>query len=314
MEFDWIVAGSGAAGMTGAVVAHEMGGTALVVEKEPMYGGTTTKSGGVAWIPGNHRQHAMGIDDSCEEGYRYIKGLVGDSVDDARVRAYAEGAAEMLSFMMERSHVHYTPLPDYMDYYETVPGYKAGGRSMDPGAFNLKNLGAQAKHIRDDHYGLMLFNITVVEGRKLGEMKFSSYLLGLKLLLKYWLDIPSRFRGKKDQRVTLGPAAVARLRRSLMDRDIPLWLNSPMLELIVEDGRVVGARIEREGELVEVRARKGVLIATGGFSKNKAMREQYQQGPVSDEWTGASPGATGDGIRMGKEIGADLAFMGSAWW
>ena len=213
-EVDWLVAGSGAAGMTGAVVAHELGGSVLVVEKEPMYGGTTTKSGGVAWIPGNSGMAQAGISDSTEEGYAYLKGLIGDTVGDARIRAYAERAQEMLRFMTQHSHIEYTPLPGYMDYYETVPGYKAGGRSMDPSAFNLKRLGAEAGSIRDDHYGLMPFNITVVEGRQLGEMNFKSYLLGIKLLLRFWLDIPSRLRGKGDQRVTLGPAVVARLRRS----------------------------------------------------------------------------------------------------
>lgn len=232
-----------------------------------MYGGTTTKSGGVAWVPANPGMAQVGISDSTEEAYDYLKGLIGDTVSDARIRAYAERAPEMLQFMTEHSHIEYTPLPSYMDYYEQVPGYKPGGRSMDPSAFNLKRLGAEAAHIRDDHYGLMPFNITVVEGRQLGEMNYKSYLLGIGLLLRFWLDIPSRLRGKRDQRVTLGPAVVARLRRSLMDRNIPLWLDAPMRELLVEEGRVVGAIVERGGERVTVRARRGVLLATGGFPR-----------------------------------------------
>ena len=115
-EVDWLVAGAGAAGMTGAIVAHQLGGSVLVVEKEPVYGGTTAKSGGVAWIPGNHRQAEVGISDTVEEGYNYLKGLIGDSVSEARLRAYAERAREMLQFMMQHSHVHYSALPDYMDY------------------------------------------------------------------------------------------------------------------------------------------------------------------------------------------------------
>ena len=168
-EVDWLVAGAGAAGMTGAVVAQQLGGSVLVVEKEAVYGGTTAKSGGVAWIPGNHRQPAAGVADSTEEGFAYIKGLVGDSVCDTRLRAYAERSSEMLAFMMQHSHVDYTPLPDYMDYYETVPGYKTGGRSMDSAAFNLRKLDQEAAHIRIGHYDdlLLPFNVTVVEGRKL---------------------------------------------------------------------------------------------------------------------------------------------------
>ena len=316
LEVDWLVAGAGAAGMTGAVVAHQLGGSVLVTEKEAVYGGTTAKSGGVAWIPGNHRQAEMGIEDSAEEGYAYLKGLIGDSVDDARLRAFAERASEMLQFMMQHSHVHYTPLPGYMDYYETIDGYKDGGRSMDSGAFNLRQLGEEGSNLRLGHYdGLMLpFSITVVEGRKLQEMNLGSYLLGFKLMLRYLLDIPARLRRQSDNRIALGPALVARLRRSMIDRNIPLWLASPMRELIVENGRVVGATIEHEGIIKRVRANKGVLLATGGFAHNTKMREKYQQAPTGSQWTAAAPGATGDGITMGLEVGAALDFMSSAWW
>lgn len=316
IEVDWLVAGSGAAGMTGAVVAHQLGGSVLVVEKEPVYGGTTAKSGGVAWIPANHRQPLVNIPDSVEEGYAYLKALIGDSVDDARISAYAERASEMLQFMMQHSHIHYTPLPDYMDYYEHLPGYKSGGRSMDPGAFSMRKLGAEAAHIRLGHYDGLLppFNVTVVEGKRLQEMDSGAYLLGLKLMLRYLLDIPSRLQKKRDNRVTLGPAVVARLRRSLMDRDIPLWLNSPVKELLVENGRVCGALVNRQGKNLRIQANRGVLLGTGGFSHNGELRRRFQQAPIGGDWTAAAPGATGDAVIMGEKVGAQLGFMECAWW
>ncbi len=313
---DWLVAGAGAAGMTGAIVAHQLGGAVLVVEKEPLYGGTTAKSGGVAWIPGNHRQAEVGVSDSVEEGYDYLKGLIGDTVPDARVRAYAERAPDMLRFMMTHSHVDYTALPEYMDYYEKVPGYKRGGRSMDPGTISLRRLGEAADSLRIGHYDdlLMPFNVTVQEGRRLAEMNGRSYLTGLVLLLRYLADIPARLRGERDNRLTLGSALVAKLRRSLLDRDIPLWLNAPMKELVTENGRVIGAAVEQNGRTMKIRARRGVLLATGGFSHNAALRREHQQAPVGSDWTAAAPGATGDGILMGRQVGAELGFMGSAWW
>jgi 3-oxosteroid 1-dehydrogenase len=314
MEVDWLIAGSGAAGLTGAVVAHQLGGRVLVLEKEPMYGGTTVKSGGVTWIPGNYRQAAYGISDSREEGYAYLKGLIGDSVPEARLRAYAERADEMLQFMARHSHVDYTPLPDYMDYYEQVEGYKTGGRSMDPGVIHLRRLGNEAGRIRDDHRALLPLNVTVPEGRRLGRMDAGAYLAGGLLVLRYLLDLPARLKGKADQRLTLGPALIAKLRRSLMDRDIPLWLDSPMQELVVEQGRVIGAQILRAGQPMTIAARRGVLLATGGFSRNAELRRHYQGGLVGADWTASAPGATGDGIQMGQAIGAALAFMGSAWW
>lgn len=315
-QVDWLVAGTGAAGMTGAVVAHQLGGKVLVVEKEPVYGGTTAKSGGVAWIPGNDRQTAAGISDSVEEGHRYLQALIGDSVQPERLSAYAHRAREMLQFMAQYSHVDYAPLPQYMDYYENVPGYKPGGRSMDSAAFGMRKLGNEAQNMRTGHYtGLLLpFNVTVAEGMKLQKMNLTSYCLGAKLLLRYLLDLPSRLGKKEDNRLTLGPALVARLRRSMMDRNIPVWLNSPMTQLIVENGRVAGAVVTSQGKDIRVLARRGVLLATGGFSHNDALRQRYQQAPTGTKWTAAAPGATGDGILMGQEVDAQLGFMQCAWW
>ena len=313
---DWLVVGAGAAGMTGAVVAHQLGGSVLVVEKESVYGGTTAKSGGVAWIPGNHRQAEVGVRDSADEGYAYLKGLIGDSVSDARIRAYATRASEMLQFMMQHSHVAYSALPKYMDYYEHLPGYKSGGRSMDNAPIDLRRLGADAETIRLGHYdGLLLpFNVTVEEGQRLQEMDAGAYLLGLRLLLRYLLDIPARLKRQRDNRMTLGPALVARLRLSLQDRNIPLWLNAPVQELLQDNGRVCGAVVNHAGKVQRVEARCGVLLATGGFSHNAEMRRQYQRAPIGSEWTAAAPGATGDAVTMGMSLGAALGFMDCAWW
>ncbi|MEZ5568075.1 MAG: FAD-binding protein [Halioglobus sp.] len=316
LEVDWLVAGAGAAGMTAAVVASVLGGRALVVEKTPYYGGTTAKSGGVAWIPGNHRQAEVGIQDSAEEGFRYLQGLIGDSVPAARVRAYAERSSEMLQFMMRHSQVQFSAIPKYMDYYETVPGYKPGGRSMDNAPFNLRQLGAEAAHIRIGHYdGLMLpFNINIEEGRRLQAMNLRTLLTGARLLLRYWLDIPARLRRQRDNRLCLGPALVARLRRSLLDRDIPLWLNTPVTELLTTDGRVCGAVVERDGQAMRIHARRGVLLGTGGFAQNGALRQRYQQAPIGAQWSASAPGATGDAIALGERVGAALNLMHCAWW
>ena len=316
LEVDWLVAGAGAAGMTGAIVAQQLGASVLVVEKEPVYGGTTAKSGGVAWIPANHRQAEVGIKDSVEEGYDYLKGLIGDTVSDARIRAYAERAGEMLRFMAQHSHVDYSALPAYMDYYEEVPGYKQGGRSMDTGTFSLRRLGSEADKLRLGHYdGILLpFNVTVEEGRRLQEMNLGAYLLGFRLLLRYLLDIPSRLRRKRDNRVTLGPALVAQLRGSMLDRDIPLWLNSPIQKLLTSDGRVCGAIVERDGKAVCIGARRGVLLGTGGFAQNEDIRREYQHAATKARWSSSAPGSTGDAIKLGKDIGASLSFMDCAWW
>lgn len=315
-EVDWLVAGTGAGGLTGAVVAHQLGGKVLVVESSEFYGGTTTHSGGVIWVPGNHLMHTVGIEDSLDEGYQYISSLIGDTVPDARVRAYAYRADEMLQYMEQHSHVSYEPLPLYMDYFEEHKGWKRGGRSMCPGSFSLRRLGAEAEHMRRGPFkGMgMMFNMSVVESSSLMKMNLRSYWLGAKMLLRYIFDIRARLKGKDDNRVAVGEALIAKLRCSLMDRDIPLWLSSPMVELIKEDKRVVGAIVNKQGQPVRIRARKGVLMATGGFASNDEMRQQYHFKPITTKWTAASPASQGDGIRIGQKAGAALGFMHSVWW
>jgi 3-oxosteroid 1-dehydrogenase len=100
----------------------------------------------------------------------------------------------------------------------------------------------------------------------------------------------------------------------MQDRDIPLWLNTPLQELLVDDGRVCGALVSQGGNSRRIYARRGVLLATGGFSHNAEMRQRYQQNPIGSDWTAAAPGATGDAVTVGEKIGAALGFMGSAWW
>ena len=97
-------------------------------------------------------------------------------------------------------------------------------------------------------------------------------------------------------------------------RDIPLWLNTTVKELLTENGRVVGALMDREGSEIRVLARRGVLLATGGFAQNGELRQEVQQAPAGSKWTAASPGATGDGIALGREVGAGTALMECAWW
>ena len=185
---------------------------------------------------------------------------------------------------------------------------------MDPGVIHQRRLGDEGAHMRDDHTGVLPFNVTVPEGRRLGAMDAGAYLLGARLALQYLLDVPARLRKKPDRRLTLGPALVAKLRLSLMERNIPLWLNAPVSKLLTSNGRVVGAEISREGETVRVTARRGVLLATGGFSQNAQLRQRYQQAPTGSDWTASAPGSTGDGILLGQQLGAAVDFMGSAWW
>ncbi|MPY86251.1 MAG: FAD-binding protein, partial [Actinophytocola sp.] len=126
------------------------------------------------------------------------------------------------------------------------------------------------------------------------------------------LAVRNRLRGRRP--LTMGKALVARLWLALRDAGVPVWLRTPLAELVTANGRVIGIRAEQDGEHVAIEARRGVVLASGGFEHNLDMRREYFAGPVTTDWTVGSAGNTGDGIRAGERVGAALDLMDDAWW
>lgn len=313
---DFIVVGSGAGAMTGALVAHDFGARVLVVEKQGVFGGTSSLSGGVIWIPNNHRMARAGIPDSDEEALQYLQQVTGGAVPRAKLQAYIKYGREMAQYLEQNARVAFEAAEAYADYYPELPGGKPGGRSMDPLGFSRRKLGREAHNLNVPAEGEVLrrFAMTAREVHTVMQLSLRSVVLMSGIMLRYYLDLPYRLRGLPDARLTLGRALVGMLRRALMDRDVPVWLQTPALELIVEDRRVVGLAVGREGRRQRIRAEKGVLIAAGGFAHDRNMRNQYGQLPTGEHFSSANTGNTGDGIRLGLAVGADLEFMRSAWW
>jgi 3-oxosteroid 1-dehydrogenase len=313
---DFLVVGSGAGGMTAAVVAAELGSSSLVIEKTDRYGGTTALSGGGIWIPNNDSMLRAGLEDSAEDAVTYLKRVIGPDVSETKIRAYVTEAARMVRFMGERTPVRFHSAEHYADYYPELPGGKKGGRTLDPEPINLSELGEHFPLMRWPDYlgGFMRFSITMRESREMMDLSLKGSLYMARNIARYYLDIPARLRGLPDRRLTLGRALVASCRKAMLDRNIPLWLNTEARELIVENNRVVGVRVLRDGAPLNIRAAKGVLLATGGMGQNGAMRQQYGQLPTGETFSSASPADVGDGIRMGLDCGAALEFMGCAWW
>lgn len=313
---DFLVVGSGAGGMAAAVVAHDLGLSTLVVEKSDRYGGTSAMSGGVIWVPANHRMQAAGIADSAEEAMCYLRQVVGADVAEARLAAYVQHAPQMVRYFEQHSRLRFNAAVEYTDYYAELSGGKPGGRSLDPVPFSRRHLGAVRDQIRLPSAEPVMgkFMLTAIEAHDVMNSTWKRNRIILTRLLLHYLDLPSRLAGRPDARMTLGQALVGALRASLLDRQLPLWLNAAVHELVVVDGRVCGAVIEHAGRRQRIQARKGVLLASGGFAQNAAMRQRYQPAPIGREWTNASPDDTGDGICMGEAVGAALALMQCAWW
>lgn len=315
---DFLVVGSGAAGMTAALRAHDVGGETLVIEKAAVYGGSTALSGGVAWVPNNPLMAQHGISDSADQALRYLEIVTKGSVSKERLRAYIDAAPRMLATLAETSHVRFDCVTKYPDYYPEVEGGKPGGRSCEPAVFDAMQLGAEFGAMRYPPPGKLAmggrvaFKVADAKALLAGGPSLTWFML--RGLLSYYTNFRARRQGLCNTTLTLGRALVGRLRLSLMDRKVPVWLNTSIKELITEGGRVVGAVVEKQGKLVRVQARKGVLLAAGGFERNAAMRQHYQRPPVGSEWTGGCDANTGDTIGLGTAIGASLDLMDESWW
>ncbi len=313
---DVLIVGSGAGGLTAAFVAAEGGARALVVEKTDYFGGTSATSGGGIWIPCSSLAKRAGFDDSPEAAYTYMKTLIGDDASDDKVRAYIDNAHRMLDFLEDKSEVRFVSA-EYADYHMDVAGAKEAGRTHDPVPVYADRLGDDFKRLRPPHpltltYGR--FTWTMEEAQVLMTSSPGAKRMLFKLMLSYALDIPWRFKSARSRRLTGGNALLAALKIAIDRLQVPLWLNAPMSELLMENGRVVGANVVRDGKVVGVRASRGVILAAGGFDHNPELRAKYSRQPSSVAWASGSPSNTGDALHAGVKLGAKTALLDSAWW
>lgn len=320
---DVLVVGSGNGGMTAALSCHEMGGynngsqDVLMIEKSDLYGGTSSTSGGGVWIPCNRYAKEAGADDSLDDAREYLKNTIPDYVPQEMIETYIKEGPEMINFMHERTQMRYESLGMYPDYYTDKPGGKEGHRSMEPTPLKVSEL-KDWFNLRYTHHMMYVFDrisMTQQEAHKIVIKEKGWMFLMMKLMLSYITDFGWLFKEKRGRRLACGSAGVARLRLSMQDRDMPLWLNTAMQELITDDtGRVIGAIIEKEGKTLRIEAKKGVILAAGGFEANQEMRDQYLPKPTNKDWSAAPDINTGDAHRAAMSLGAATAQMNEAWW
>lgn len=314
---DLLVIGSGAGAMTAALFSHDRGAKVLIIEKDEYYGGSTAMSGGALWIPNNHLMEGVDVKDTPEEALTYLKHITEGVVPDERLEAYVKYGPEMVKDLCEKSQIELQALPQYADYYPEVQGGKSGARTIEPVTFDARRLGKDFYQLREPALQTLIMK-RIAQTAKQGHVLLcqSPGWKGLmfKLMASYWFDIGGRFKTKRDRNLTLGNALIGMLRLSLLERDVPLWLETPAREFIVEDGRVVGVMAEKEGQAVRIRATRGVVLGAGGFESNAEMRKKYLPNPTEAAWTCGSPCNTGDVINMGVALGAALELMDDAWW
>jgi 3-oxosteroid 1-dehydrogenase len=311
-EFDVVVVGSGAAGMTAALAAADHGLRAVVLEKTDWFGGSTARSGGGIWAPGNEVLRKAGVRDTPEQARAYLAHVAGDGVPAPRQQALLEHGPAMLALVRAAAPVDFAWVPNYADYYPEAPGGLAQGRSIEPVPLDGRVLGTELAHLNAPYLPTPNgITITQADYRwlSLGPRHPRAVLATAKVFGRL-----ARARVLRQRTLSMGQALAAGLRAGLLAKDVPVWLGTPMTGLELTDGRVTGVRVTRDGQPAVIRARRGVVLAAGGFERNGDMRRRYQREPIGTEWTTGSAGNTGDAIAAGEAAGAALDLMDDAWW
>ena len=311
-EFDIVVAGSGAAGMTAALAAAHLGASAVVLEKTEVFGGTTARSGGGIWAPGNVVLRRAGVVDTPELACAYLEHVTGGHVPAEALRALIEHSPGMLDLVLATTPLRFAWVPGYADYYPEAPGGLASGRSIEPVPLDGHVLDGELARLNPPYLPVPDgIAVTQADYRwlSLGPRHPRAILAGARIAGRM---ARSRLLGRRM--LSLGQALAAGLRAGLVASDVPVWLNTPLTDLVMTDGRITGVRAVRDGRPVLIRARRGVLITTGGFERNADMRRRYQRLPIGTDWTTGAVGNTGDGITAGQQLGAATGLMDDAWW
>jgi succinate dehydrogenase/fumarate reductase flavoprotein subunit len=295
-EADVVVLGSGGAAMTAAISAHDFGASdVMILEKTGMVGGTTAMSGGMLWIPNNQYQIDAGIEDSDEDIVAYLDAIAPEQLDPDTLAAFMESGPEMIRYFIDRTPVRFHAYADFPDYQPYMPGAKPdGGRSLDNEAFSFKQLGKWAARVNPS--------------------KMAYPIRGsLMEAINGTLDEATLAEREEGDYRGLGQALIGSLFKAVIDRDIPVEFEKRARKLVKEHGRVIGVVAEdANGRDYRVRARRGVVIATGGFEWNEKLVQTFLRGPMTGPVS--VPENEGDGLLMAIEAGAQLGNMQNAFW
>ncbi len=312
---DLIVLGTGAAGLSTALTAANEGLEVLLLEKTDRFGGTTCHSAGTCWIPGSRYVEEAGITDDLKRAETYLDALVGDRGPKQMWMTYLETGPKMIDYL-ERMGIRWIPFPGFVDYYPELEGSGRGYRALEPEPFDGKLLGRRDfSHLRGPVPEFALFGgslmvrrkevarlLHLFDGQNLAE-RAQAVLTALGLGVRWVWDLVRLW--PRGTRMVMGNALIARLYYEFRRRGGTIWLNALTRELTRQDGRVTGAVVEYRGVPRTVRARKGVVLAAGGFPASPERRNQYLRQPAA-QYTAAAPGSTGDTFALAESVGGAI--------
>ncbi len=317
-EVDLLVAGAGPGGMTAALAGALEGLEVLLCEKSEQVGGTGATSAGTLWIPGNSQNRAAGYPDSSADAAAYLDALIGDSAADPRRAAYLADGARIIDDLSARSALAFTACGPHPDYRSNLPGAAEAGRAIVPKVFDGRLLGRDFARVRPPIPEFLLLGGMMVGKADLARLlrryrSLGDFVHSARLVLRYLAD---RLHFPRGTRLVMGNALVGRLYYSLKRNRVPILFGTALEEVLAEGGAVTGAVVAVPEGRLAVRVRRGVVLATGGFAHDRALRRALMPAPVPEHSMAVAEN-TGDGIaiarRLGGRLGAGRGRRGGLW-
>jgi len=317
--FDLVVIGAGGAGLSAAVFAAIEGARVLVVERTEFVGGTTAWSAGTTWVPGTHHAAQVNPTDTQADAAKYLNHAVGEQAPAALRDAFLQKGAEAVAKIEAHSSMKYRPYPKHPDYISDLPGSTLSGRALEPVPFDGRLLGDLFPLLRPPIpeftvLGGMMVDRTDINHLLAMTKSWASLKHSVRIVLRHLADRLSHARGT---RLVMGNALVGRLLHSLQQHNqVTLALNTSV-DALERDarGRVVALRLSSATGHTRVLAKKGVVLASGGFNRDPVLRAQKLPG-IPAEWCPAAPGHTGEALALARGLGAveGLGAQSPAFW
>ena len=304
---DVIVVGTGAAGMCAAIRLHTLGLAPILIEKTGFFGGSTAVSGGAVWIPGNPHSEEVGRPDTREAARTYLEGEIGNRMNGPLVDAFLDTGPEVVRFLEAETAVKFAARALGPDYHSDRPGASLGGRVMDPLDYDARELGAALPRLRHP-----IPEFTILGGMMVGRADLGllpkmhrsgkAFAHALRVVLRHGSDL---LRFRRGTRSVLGNALAARLGKTVHDLGIPIYYDTALVGLKQDDGSVTGVTVRHAGAERSIAARHGVILASGGFPQNDAMRADVMAHACRGPHYSMSPeDNTGDSQRAATQLGA----------
>jgi succinate dehydrogenase/fumarate reductase flavoprotein subunit len=300
-----LVIGGGAAGMTAALVGALEGLKTLLCEKTSMLGGTTATSGGTIWVPGTTQSVRAGVPDTIDAARHYLNSVIGPRGGDDQREAFLQSGSKVLDYLEARSDLVFVAAQAHPDYIANHPGAAYGGRALSPVPFDGRKLGTDFDRVRPPRPEFLILGGMMVLRTDIPHLvnpfgSLKSFTHVARLILRHAAD---RLRYRRGTNLVMGNAIVARLLSSLRKQQVPIRFDTVLVDLVREKGRVVGAVLDGPDGRISVRARNGVVLATGGIAWNQKLRDKLFPAPAR-QYSLAPKSNTGDGIDIGLQAGA----------